>query len=146
MLKQKKMEYESEKGIPFPDLITLSDSESSILRQRLFASLGVDSPEPRKEIGNIFSRKFKQIEDSIPMEDGALLYNIVANFCGYDPVVVFINFYEFDVIDVISLKELSRIINDVWLPGAEDIDIFDSTFSWVVQVNHEEILLALRAE
>ncbi|WP_428991631.1 hypothetical protein [Methylocapsa aurea] len=146
MLKQKKMEYESEKGIPFPDLITLSDSESSILRQRLFASLGVDSPEPRKEIGNIFSRKFKQIEDSIPMEDGALLYNIVANFCGYDPVVVFINFYEFDVIDVISLKELSRIINDIWLPGAEDIDIFDSTFSWVVQVNHEEILLALRAE
>ena len=80
------------------------------------------------------------------MEDGAFLYNIVANFCGYDPVVVFINFYEFDVIDVISLKELSRIINDIWLPGAEDIDIFNSTFSWVVQVNHEEILLALRAE
>ena len=25
MLKQKKMEYESEKGIPFPDLITLSE-------------------------------------------------------------------------------------------------------------------------
>ena len=27
MLKQKKINYESEKGLPFPDLITLSDSE-----------------------------------------------------------------------------------------------------------------------
>ena len=61
MLKQKKMDYELEKGLPFPDLITLSDSEFSILRQRLFASLGVDSPLPRKEIGKLFPHKFKEI-------------------------------------------------------------------------------------
>ena len=80
------------------------------------------------------------------MEDDTFLYNIVTDFCGYNPVVVFINFYEFDAIDVISLKELSRALNDIWLPGAEDIDVFDSKLSWVVQVNHEEILLGLRAE
>ncbi|TRL30821.1 hypothetical protein FM996_15270 [Methylosinus sporium] len=135
---QKKMDYELGKG--------LSDSESSILRQRLFASLGVDGHKPGKEIGELFSRKFKEIATSIPMGDDAFLYNAVTDFCGYDPVVVFINFYEFDAINVISLKQLSRVLNDIWLPGAEDIDIFDATFSWVVQVNHEEILLALRAE
>ena len=44
MLKQKKMEYESEKGIPFPDLITLSDSEIFDTAATLIRVIGSRQP------------------------------------------------------------------------------------------------------
>ncbi|OAI24917.1 hypothetical protein A1351_02745 [Methylosinus sp. R-45379] len=146
MLKQKQLDYESENCAPFPDFMTLSVAESTIIRRRLFERIGIDASLERQEIGKLFSMSFREIDKSIPIENGPFLYDRVVGYCGYDPVVVFVNFYEFDSLDLISLRNLSCILNDIWHPGAEDMDIFDWTFSWVVQVNHGEVLQAFRAE
>jgi hypothetical protein len=50
--------------------------------------------------------------------------------------MVFINWYRFDDIDEMRLPDLAEHFADVWLPMAEDPDIFDSTFTWMLSIAH----------
>jgi hypothetical protein len=143
MLRTRKKERESSGGVGFPDFITLSCEDSTCVKGNLFRSIGIDDSLSSRQIGIAFSSKLVLIGESI-QNDEMFIRTKLISFCGYDPIVVFVNFFEFETIEVIALSELSRTINDIWRPGAEDIDIFDCTYSWVFQINHEEILLALR--
>lgn len=50
---------------------------------------------------------------------------------------VAVNWGRFDDIDWMYLDELSLRFADVWYPGSDDIDIFDSTLTWVLTICHE---------
>jgi len=52
-------------------------------------------------------------------------------------------FFEWDEkrgIDEFFFEDLSKYFDDIWYPGPDDIDIFDSTFSWIFSVNHHGYL------
>lgn len=53
---------------------------------------------------------------------------------------VFINWYRFDDIDKMSLKDLDQYFYDIWFPATDDIDIFDDTFKWIVSIFHDGII------
>ena len=50
--------------------------------------------------------------------------------------IVYINWYKFDDIDRLRFSDLCDYFDDIWYPESDDIEIFDSTNEWVVQVSH----------
>lgn len=50
---------------------------------------------------------------------------------------VYINWGRFDDIDKIGFSDLEMYFSDIWFPGPDDINIFDSSFEWLVSINHE---------
>ncbi len=60
------------------------------------------------------------------------------------PKNVFINWYQFDNIDVMTSKDVVRYFDDLWYPSSDDIDLFDSSFAWVVSVRHDGIVAIVK--
>jgi len=58
-----------------------------------------------------------------------------AGICPLERVAI--NWGRFDDIDWAQLDELSLLFSDVWYPGSDDIDLFDSTLTWVLTICHE---------
>jgi len=50
---------------------------------------------------------------------------------------VYINWYRFDKLDRMAVDDLAQYFDDVWYPSSDDIDLFDSTLSWVLSVTDE---------
>lgn len=42
---------------------------------------------------------------------------------------VYINWYRYDQVDEMAFVDLDKCFADIWYPGPDDIDIFDSEFS-----------------
>jgi hypothetical protein len=49
---------------------------------------------------------------------------------------VLLNWNRFDQVDEIKFKDLSKYFNYIWYPGADDLDIFDQTFKWILSISH----------
>lgn len=50
---------------------------------------------------------------------------------------VYINWYRFDDIDKIRFSDLEMWFTDIWFPASDDIDIFDSSFDWLISIRHD---------
>lgn len=50
---------------------------------------------------------------------------------------VFINWNRYDDIDEIGFNDLDMYFSDIWYPGSDDIDIFDSSFRWIISISPE---------
>ena len=70
-------------------------------------------------------------------EEGFLLENVFRNIKIFPNEKIYINWYLFDDVDEMRLVDLNNYFDDIWYPGSDDIDIFDSTFSWVLSISHE---------
>jgi hypothetical protein len=54
---------------------------------------------------------------------------------GVDPSrKILVNWHRFDKIDEMNLLDFSRNLEDIWYPRADDIEIFDSSFSWIASI------------
>lgn len=49
---------------------------------------------------------------------------------------MFVNWGHFTEIDEFRLSELSPSLHDLWLPPADDIDLFDDTLTWLLNVSY----------
>jgi hypothetical protein len=58
--------------------------------------------------------------------------------------MVFINRWRFDQIDSMSFDDVSKYFDDIWYPSADDIDIFDSSFEWILSIDHAGYLKLLK--
>lgn len=56
---------------------------------------------------------------------------------------VFINWYRYDQIDSILWDDFVENFDYIWYPSADDIDIFDNTFDWILSVKHNGVLKIL---
>ena len=70
-------------------------------------------------------------------EEGFLLENVFRNIKIFPNEKIYINWYLFDDVDEMRFVDLNNYFYDIWYPGSDDIDIFDSTFSWVLSISHE---------
>ena len=52
------------------------------------------------------------------------------------PVVLFLNWYRFDTLDVIAASELALRFSGIWYPSADDIELFDSSCEWFLSIAH----------
>jgi hypothetical protein len=59
---------------------------------------------------------------------------------------VYVNWYRYDEIDEMHFAELAKYFDDIWYPSSDDIDLFDSTFSWLVEIPHYGVVQWCRLE
>ena len=57
---------------------------------------------------------------------------------------VYINWRHFESLDEMAFVALAKYFDDIWYAGADDIDIFDDTLSWVLSVRHDGEVRALK--
>ncbi len=61
-------------------------------------------------------------------------------FLNIAPVNVFINWDKFDNIDEISFNDLDQYFYNIWFHSADNIDIFDDTYRWIVSIRHDGVI------
>ena len=126
----------------FPWFEVLNDQELIELRNSLFSRLSIESSSDDKIL-------VQRINDA-----GVFVENVNASRMGFSLLgllksediesndVVYVNWYRFDDVDRFKLNDLSQYFDDIWYPSSDDIDIFDSSLSWVISVSHSgEIIM-----
>lgn len=120
----------------FPWFRSLSDRETALIRNRLFEKLGCTSQDADC-IVNVSDMKEVVISDFNAKDDKFKL-SLVLDYIDVHPEEnVCINWYRYDQIDEIKFADLNDYFGAIWYSGADDIDIFDSTLSWVLSISHE---------
>lgn len=132
-------QFEQENGVgSFPHFKSLTAEECEQVRRRIALSLGLEpNVDSKILLEKIFSLRINRMVNFV---NGALdLASELASISVDAESLVFINWYRFDDIDQIKLGDLSIHFNDIWHPIADDIEIFDSTLSWVASISHYSV-------
>jgi len=123
----------------FPWHHPLSPADMVAIRHRLSEILQVSS-ESNLEIVNALYAIGRAVDEINADTEGFSLCELFKKLNISLVKNVYINWYRFDNIDEMRSLDLCSFFEDIWYPGPDDIDIFDSTLSWVLSVTHEGII------
>lgn len=51
-----------------------------------------------------------------------------------------LNWARLEKIDTFQTTDVVQYFNDLWYPGADDIDLFDASLSWIVSIRHDGVV------
>lgn len=129
----KLVNFKHEHNTNMPIVRSIEGSECEAVCRSLFRNWHVNTLEE-------FFKKEEQefiLLDDINAEDDDLDWNKVFNRIGISvPNEVFINFERFNNIDVFLFNDFCKYFGDIWYPTADDIEVFDASFNWIVSVKH----------
>ncbi|EGQ22565.1 hypothetical protein [Prevotella pallens] len=129
----KLVNFKHEHNTNMPIVRSIEGSECEAVCRSLFRYWHVNTPE---EFFEKEEQEFVLLDD-INAEDEDFDWNKVFNSIGIPvPNEVFINFERFNNIDVFLFKDFCKYFDDIWYPAADDIEVFDSSFNWIVSVKH----------
>jgi len=128
--------FEKEKpGENFPFFIHLSNEEARVLFEKLQNKIG-GSLTPQELSLEIRERSSYLEGENAEKNDFSI--KMVFDSIGVKTRInIYINWYLFDNIDKIHFSDFNQFFDDIWYPGADDIDIFDNTTDWLVSINHD---------
>ncbi len=124
-------------GIAFPQIDSLSPQECIELRLKLCSRFNLKTDRRGYELALTIDRLqtcLKEVRADDPNFDLEKVLRSISVTSGND---VFVNWKNFEIIDRIKIRDLSKFFSDIWYPSTDDIDVFDSSVSWVLSVNHE---------
>lgn len=137
MEKFKVKNFEKENpSVKFPWFRSLSLQEAKIISQKLSEKLRLVSQDNLS-----FTIAIDNMEislDGFNAEDEGFQLSKVLSYLNIEPEKnVFVNWYQYDDIDEIGFDDLNNYFDAIWYSGPDDIDIFDSTFSWILSISHD---------
>jgi len=56
----------------------------------------------------------------------------------------YLNWGRFEELDRIRLQDLSECFDDIWYPDADDLDVIDAEYKWILSVRHDGVVGILR--
>ncbi len=128
----------------FPSYKTLSAPDAKKIEEIIAGKLEMPPNSSPLELVKVLREKSSVIPDLHAESDNFDLKSTLLNV-GISPNArVFINWYRFDQIDEISLDDLSSHFDDIWYPAADDIDLFDDSFSWIVSIGYSGEIMILK--
>ena len=130
----KLVNFKHEHNTNMPIVRSIEGSECEAVCRSLFRNWHVNTLEE-------FFKKEEQefvLLDDINAEDDDLDWNKVFNSIGYLFLTRFSSTFErFNNIDVFPIqKTFCKYFDDIWYPAADDIEVFDASFNWIVSVKH----------
>ncbi|MDB5156581.1 MAG: hypothetical protein JWR50_1288 [Mucilaginibacter sp.] len=129
----KKELFEKEHLANFPKYETLNNSESQKILDDLSKKYNIDSSNFAKELAGRQSSYDSLHNDSL---DGFELRVTLANI-GIEPLnQIFINWNNFEDLDVFDTDDLDKYFNDIWFPVSDDINLFDKSMNWILSISH----------
>jgi hypothetical protein len=123
-------------GTQFPWFHSLDLNETKQVLDDLKSTFGVPESKTTLELVVLLDSMAEDIAEFNAESDTFELRGVLYHL-GISPLPrVFINWYRFDQIDVMNLDALAEWFDDIWYPSADDIDVFDSTYSWIISISH----------
>ena len=119
----------------FPTFNTLTPVEAQEIYTRLSAEIG--KIIPRDHLIKIINNLSTSVKDVNTNNDEFLLESVFSRLNIQPNEKIYINWYQFDDIDEMRFDDLNKYFDDIWYPSSDDIDIFDSTFSWFLCISHD---------
>ena len=59
---------------------------------------------------------------------------------------LYLNWYRFDDVDEMKAEDLSRMFDDIWYPGPDDLDLIHAEAHWILSIDHEGFVKFLNLE
>jgi len=145
MLVDKKTYFRERGSIgEFPSFDVLQRKECETVKSRILKSFSVDAHLDKYkatfEIRSKSELALGNFDEATLALEGFLRYAI-----GYISSDIYLNFCHFDEINRMKFSDFATYFSDIWFPGADDLDIFDVTFSWIIQFGHENEIFLLKA-
>lgn len=136
MEKFKIVHFEKENpGENFPFFIHLSNEEARGLFEKLQNKIG-GSLTPQELSLEIRERSSYLVGENAEKDDFSVK-RVVSRIGVKIRRYIYINWYLFDNIDKMDFSDFNQFFDDIWYPGADDVDIFDNTTDWLVSINHD---------
>lgn len=126
-------------GKDFPWHRSLTSSQTEKVCRRLADTLQV-FPKKNIDIVNAIYAYSQVLEDTNADKDGFSLSKLFESIKISPAEKVYINWYQFDNIDEVRFIDLCNYFEDIWYPGPDDIDIFDSSLQWILSVTHDGMI------
>lgn len=119
---------------PSLEQLSLHDAEGlrERLRRRASAPASIEPVELTRRLVDIATPVMELMPSSPDFNLAAALHTLGIKSAK----TVYINWRHYDIIDRISLADLSAFFDDIWYPGADDIEIFDDSCTWLLVVPH----------
>ena len=129
----------------FPTIRELGKEETRLIRHRLADHFVLSSVDPLAMVMEI-DRRQEVLKEYNAEEKGFRLSPILSKLNVPIQKNVYLNWYRYDVVDEMAFTDLDTYFDDIWYPGPDDVDIFDSSFGWILSIQHEGYVMFLMAE
>lgn len=128
---------------PFPWYRSLSQAEVAAIRVRIAKALKLSSQDPGNLVRAV-EEKGALVEDKNADTDRFEISALLSELGIRLSQNVFINWNRYDDIDEMGLDDLNRYFPDIWYPGSDDIDVFDSSLEWFLSISPEGYINVVR--
>ena len=132
-------------GRQFPWFQNLNAFETRQIRETLVRAFGAQEVNAPVDLVTFLDDKAHVVNEVNADADSFSLLDILRRLGISPQPEIFINWYRFDQIDRMKLDDLADFFQNIWYPSADDVDIFDSTLSWIVSVTHSGTVKSLFA-
>jgi hypothetical protein len=132
-------------GIAFPAFRHLSSEECASIRASVAGKLGLRSDANGLTLVRTLEAKAAEIQSASPSDPGFAPSKLLSQF-RILPREIYINWYRFDDVDVMSTADVDRAFHDIWYPSSDDIEVFDESMTWFMLVSHFETIRLLRVQ
>ncbi|MBF0526409.1 MAG: hypothetical protein HQK56_15095 [Deltaproteobacteria bacterium] len=124
-------------GGQFPRYRSLNPSEAQVICRNLASMLGMEADTELMTIVLAIDDRAEQLGNTNADDSGFSIIEILHNLGIKHSGDVYVNWYRYDEIDEMALSGLNQYFDYIWYPGSDDIEIFDSTFNWVLAISHD---------
>lgn len=125
--------FRKEYGMEMPVVRTLPSGECRAIRQGILQKMKVDS------LAGFFRKvetEFITVENAGAEDEEIEWHKILGQLGIPVPREVYLNFGNFETIDVMLFKDFCKYFSDVWYPSSDDIELFDRTGTWIISIRH----------
>jgi hypothetical protein len=124
-------------GAQFPHHRSLSINETEGIRRRLKKLIGLPDATDDLALVREVAKRSKECE-GVNVNDAEFNISTILEHLNISPnEKLYINFYRFDIVDEMSINDISRHFNFIWYAGSDDIDIFDESLHWIFSISHD---------
>ena len=129
-------QFKAKGNIAFPWFKSLSTEECLNISQRWRAVMQCELGVSDLDLMNIILSKSEVIKNCSSEDTNFDLSALFMRLGVASNEKVYLNWYRFDRIDEMLLKDLTLHFNDIWYPSSDDLDIFDASYKWLISVAH----------
>jgi hypothetical protein len=127
----------------FPRYRSLSSRDANKIHKTWFLKMAQSDGNPLELIKEIRARS-RRLNCPRAESEEFSLEDCFAKADIHSRPDVFVNWDQFNAIDRLDLHDLNRYFLDLWYPAADDIDIFDSSFQWILSIDYLGIVTLLK--
>jgi hypothetical protein len=121
----------------FPQVTALNPDDMVSVRKNLSQKLKVNMNTTGKELLDLIGKDSFTVTNYNACSNGFLLADVL-NYLELVPKdKVYINWYQFDDIDILSFNDLNKYFDYIWFPSSDDVEIFDDTYEWMLSISHD---------